>query len=110
MNSSPSHPDSPVSSLLFRTYPSLVPLLIIFILLPATGCSTIKVHARNHDILHPYLGTEQAVQGFYDSFSDYAIYNQATLMAIDIPLCLAADTIALPYDLVVWLNRRAKPE
>jgi uncharacterized protein YceK len=97
---------SPVRQLILRVRHHLLSILLLYIVISLSACSSIKVHATNHDILHPYLGTERAIQGFYDSFSDYVIYNQATLMAIDIPMCLVADTLVLPYDLVVWLNRR----
>lgn len=82
-------------------------LLPALCLLFITSCSTVKVHSYDQNILHPYLGTKTAIDVFYDSFSDYVIYNQVTLAAMDIPFCFVADTVLLPYDLVVWLNRRS---
>ena len=99
--------ESPVRHPILPDCTRIIYILLLVFPLSLTGCSTVKVHASNHDILHPYLGTQQAIRGFYDSFSDYVIYNQATLMAIDIPFCFAADTLMLPYDLTVWLNRHA---
>lgn len=71
-----------------------------------TGCSTVKVHNYNDNILHPYLGTKTAVSGFSKSFSDYVMYNQVTLMAIDIPFCFVANTLLLSYDAVAWFTRQ----
>jgi uncharacterized protein YceK len=86
-------------------HPSYKLILSALFTLFITGCSTVKVHSYDHEILHPYLGTETALDGFYDSFSDYVIHNQASLMAIDIPFSFVADTLLLPYDAVVWFVR-----
>lgn len=84
-----------------------ITLLLIQIPFSLAACSTIKVHAYDHDILHPYLGTKTAVKAFVNSFSDYYIFGQQFLMAIDVPFCFAADTLLFPYDLIVRSNRHS---
>ncbi|MEJ2622476.1 MAG: YceK/YidQ family lipoprotein [Candidatus Thiodiazotropha sp.] len=74
----------------------------------SAGCSTVKVHFYDHHILHPYLGTETAVKEFIRSFSDYYLYGQPILMAMDVPFCFAADTLLLPYDLIIKIRRQQK--
>ena len=79
--------------------------LASMLLLSVSGCSTVKVHVYDHDILHPYLGTKTAVRGFFNSFTDYDYYGQPFLMAADVPLCLVADTLLFPYDFIVRVDR-----
>ena len=68
------------------------------------GCSTLQAHATHAtktQPLYPYAGTKSAISKFYKSFDDYQYYGQVYVKFIDIPLCLAADTILLPYGLFV---------
>ncbi len=68
------------------------------------GCSTLQVHATHAtktQPLYPYAGTKSAITKFYKSFDDYQYYGQVYVKFIDIPLCLAADTVLLPYGLFV---------
>ena len=65
------------------------------------GCSTLQAHATKTQPLYPYAGTKSAITKFYKSFDDYQYYGQVYVKFIDIPLCLAADTILLPYGLFV---------
>jgi uncharacterized protein YceK len=79
--------------------------LLAALLLFVSGCSTVKVHALNHDILHPYLGTKTAVKAFVISFKDYHYYGEQYLMAVDVPFCFVADTLLFPYDFIVHYRR-----
>lgn len=84
--------------------------LFCFAVLLLAGCSTIQVHSTQSGGLHPYIGTKQAFKGFANSFIDYDYYGQPFLMAVDIPLCLVADTLVLPYDVAVYLKRLNRRE
>ncbi|MCG7872728.1 MAG: YceK/YidQ family lipoprotein [Candidatus Thiodiazotropha lotti] len=72
------------------------------------GCSTVKVHLDDHDILHPYLGTKTAVNNFIRSFSDFYLYGEQFVRAMDVPFCFVADTLLLPYDLMVKVRRHQR--
>ena len=85
-------------------------VLVASILSVSIGCSTVKVHLDDHDILHPYLGTKTAVNVFIRSFSDYYLYGQQVVMAMDVPLCFVADTLLLPYDLMVKTKRHQRQQ
>ena len=78
--------------------------LILILMLFICSCSSIKVHANNSSAVHPYAGTKLAVKSFFDSFVSYDYYGQPSLMAIDVPLCFFADTLLLPYDLIIYLD------
>jgi uncharacterized protein YceK len=80
-------------------------LMMVFIMSLSVGCSTVKVHLYDQQILHPYLGTKTAVKEFINSFTDYYIYGQQFLMAMDVPFCFAADTLLLPYDIIIKIRR-----
>ena len=82
-------------------------MINVFILCMATflaGCSTIEMHAVKNKSLHPYIGTKYAIAKFYKSFDNYQYYGQPYISSIDIPLCIVADTILLPYDLFYFLT------
>ncbi|ODB82266.1 hypothetical protein A3194_18515 [Candidatus Thiodiazotropha endoloripes] len=83
-------------------------LLVASIISLSVGCSTVKVHLNDHDILHPYLGTKSAVKNFIRSFSDFYLYGQQVVMATDVPFCFIADTLLFPYDLMVKLRRHQR--
>jgi uncharacterized protein YceK len=83
-------------------------LITLLLVISTSGCSTINVHAVEKVPLHPYVGTKTAVNSFFSSFVDYDYYGQPFLMIIDVPFCIAADTLLLPYDVVVWVNRKGK--
>ncbi len=69
------------------------------------GCSTMESHAvKKNKSLYPYIGTKYAIESFYKSFDNYKYYGQPYIASIDIPLCIAADTILLPYDLFQYLT------
>jgi uncharacterized protein YceK len=72
----------------------------------SVGCSTVKVHLYDHQILHPYLGTKTAVKLFIRSFSDYYLHGQQMVMALDVPFCFVADTLLFPYDLMAKIRRQ----
>lgn len=80
-------------------------LLVASILSVLTACSTVKVHLQDHDILHPYLGTKRAIHNFIRRFSDFYLYGEQFVIGMDVPFCFVADTLLLPYDLMVKLRR-----
>ncbi|MEW8239773.1 MAG: YceK/YidQ family lipoprotein [Candidatus Thiodiazotropha taylori] len=73
-----------------------------------TACSTVKVHLQDHHILHPYLGTKTAIHNFIRSFSDFYLYGEQFVRGMDVPFCFVADTLLLPYDLMVKLRRHQR--
>ncbi|MCG7966853.1 MAG: YceK/YidQ family lipoprotein [Candidatus Thiodiazotropha taylori] len=73
-----------------------------------TACSTVKVHLQDHDILQPYLGTKRAVHNFIRRFSDFYLYGEQFVRGMDVPFCFVADTLLLPYDLMVKLRRHQR--
>lgn len=77
---------------------SLYVLILLFLLTLLGGCSTIKKHQYN-DVVHPYGGTARALDQAGKVWHDYQYFGQFTLYAMDVPLCLVADTLVLPYDL-----------
>ncbi len=83
---------------MIRVAATIVFLQMMFFLV---ACSTLQVHATKGQPLSPYAGTKSAMTKFYESFYDYQYYGQVYVKFIDIPLCLAADTVLLPYDLFV---------
>jgi len=62
-----------------------------------SGCSTIKMHSDDHITPGPYVGTKQAVVNTQRHWQHYDYYGQVFVYAMDVPLCLMADTILLPY-------------
>ena len=62
------------------------------------ACSTIQVHSENGITPKPYLGTNYALHKTKKYWDHYDFYGQVVLVAMDIPLCLIADTLLLPYD------------
>lgn len=64
-----------------------------------SGCSTYIVHTDASIIPGPYIGTKRAVRQTVRHWDHYDYYGQVFLYAMDIPLCLVADTVVLPYDL-----------
>ena len=61
------------------------------------GCSTIKLHADDSITPGPYVGTKHAIKNTQRHWQDYDYYGQVFVYATDVPLCLIADTIVLPY-------------
>lgn len=62
------------------------------------ACSTIEVHSEIGITPKPYLGTIYALHKTKKYWGHYDFYGQVVLVAMDIPLCLIADTLLLPYD------------
>ncbi|MDJ0805923.1 MAG: YceK/YidQ family lipoprotein [Gammaproteobacteria bacterium] len=58
-----------------------------------------KVHSQPEITPRPYLGTSHAIETTLKSWTDYDYYGQVYLAVMDIPLCLVADTLLLPYAL-----------
>ena len=79
-----------------RTNKLAVLLLLLGILLNS-GCSTIKLHSDDNITPGPYVGSKHAVKETQRHWRHYDYYGQVFLYAADVPLCLIADTIVLPY-------------
>ena len=71
-------------------------LVLVFTLL--NGCSSVRVHSDPDVTPAPYVGTKQALRNTKQYWYDYDFYGQVALVALDIPLCVVADTLLLPYD------------
>lgn len=70
-----------------------------------SGCSTIQtVGIRN--ITHPYIGTSRAIKQAKKAWNNYDYYGEFGLYAADVPLCLFADTILVPYDFYKYLKTK----
>ena len=69
-----------------------------------TACSTIQIHSDNSIIPSPYLGTKYAAIKTLRYWKNYDFYGQVVLVALDVPLCLVADTLLLPYDIYQSLS------
>ncbi|KPJ91924.1 MAG: hypothetical protein AMJ53_10420 [Gammaproteobacteria bacterium SG8_11] len=74
----------------------IMPLLLISSVL-ISGCSTIKMHSDENIKPGPYVGTKQAIKDTQRHWENYDYYGQVFVYAVDVPLCLIADTIVLPY-------------
>ena len=64
-----------------------------------SGCSTYIVHNDDNIIPGPYIGTKRAVKETARHWVHYDYYGQVLVYAMDVPLCLIADTVVLPFDL-----------
>jgi uncharacterized protein YceK len=64
-----------------------------------SACSTYIVHNDSSIIPAPYLGTKRAIRETGRHMEHYDYYGQVLLYLMDVPLCLIADTVVLPYDL-----------
>lgn len=81
-------------------------IIAIFIsCLLISGCSTIVTHSDDTIIPGPYIGTKRAVEQTKRHWYNYDYYGQVFLYAMDVPMCVIADTVVLPYDLYRSYNR-----
>ena len=76
---------------------TLAGLLLLLGALLVSGCSTIKLHSDDNIAPGPYVGSKHAVKQTQRHWHHYDYYGQVFLYALDVPLCLIADTIVLPY-------------
>jgi len=74
----------------------LIPLLLVWPLM--TGCSTIVMHLEDGQQVSPYGGTKKALAATRKSWREYSFVGEPVFYAFDVPLCLIADTLLLPYD------------
>ena len=74
-------------------------ILVILLSGILAGCSTYIVHNDDSIIPGPYIGTKRAVIETGRHWKHYDYYGQVLVYAMDVPLCLIADTVVLPYDL-----------
>lgn len=71
----------------------------LFIYLSAIlGCSTAQVHIDDNYAPYPYAGTGLAMDKTVSSITDYDFFGETFVWLFDIPMCLIADTVLLPYD------------
>lgn len=63
------------------------------------GCSTVETHTVQPALAGPYSGTKLAYQKAARSTRDFTLAGETWLYAFDVPLCIAADTLVLPYDI-----------
>ena len=64
------------------------------------GCATIETHTDRTREIGPYAGTGHAVHRVKQWWNDYSYDGQVVFAMMDVPLCLIADTLLLPYDLL----------
>lgn len=76
---------------------SLVMAFLISCLM-LSACSTIVVHSDDTITPAPYIGTKRAIKQTARHWQKYDYYGQVFVYALDVPLCLIADTVLLPYD------------
>lgn len=63
------------------------------------GCATIETHSDPTREIGPYAGTGHAVHRVKQWWNNYSYDGQVVFAMMDVPLCLMADTLLLPYDL-----------
>ncbi|MFZ5843776.1 MAG: hypothetical protein ACOY3E_12860 [Pseudomonadota bacterium] len=86
---------------------SLLQLLAVLGGVSVAGCSTVVTHVTEPAHIHPYKGTAAAMAGVARAWQDPIIPGEAPVRAaLDVPLCLAADTVLLPVDWLIWLSNR----
>lgn len=61
------------------------------------GCSTVKMYSDDSITPGPYVGTKKAIIDTKRHWQHYDYYGQVFVYAVDVPLCLIADTLILPY-------------
>ncbi len=76
-----------------RSLTGLLPAVMLL-----SGCSTIQIHSDQAVTPAPYVGTKQALNKTKRYWYEYDLYGQVTVAALDVPLCIVADTLMLPYD------------
>ena len=76
-----------------RKLTGLLPVVILL-----SGCSTIQIHSDQAVTPAPYVGTKQALNKTKRYWHKYDLYGQVVVAALDVPLCMVADTLMLPYD------------
>jgi uncharacterized protein YceK len=64
-----------------------------------SACSTVETHTVSGKMAAPYSGTSLAWRKTAQSTSDFTLAGETWIYAFDIPLCIAADTLMLPYDI-----------
>jgi uncharacterized protein YceK len=79
--------------------PRILYFVLIILLNGCLGCSTCIVHTDASIVPGPYIGTKRAVKETARHWDHYDYYGQVLLYATDVPLCLIADTVVLPYDI-----------
>ena len=85
--------------MLVRTFVFLV------VLSQSVGCSTVATHTVNASQAGPYSGTRQAWRNMKRSTEEFTLAGETWFHAIDVPFSLVADTIILPYDVMVDTQR-----
>jgi uncharacterized protein YceK len=65
------------------------------VLLPA--CQTTDILFHQPDDYLPFKGTTLAGKKFIRSFDKFTYYGEQNLWLADVPFCLVADVILLPY-------------
>lgn len=63
----------------------------------SVGCSSITAHSTTPEPL-PYAGTKLAIAKTKKYWSEYDLAGQVVFFAMDVPLCLIADTVTWPVD------------
>ena len=63
------------------------------------GCSTVQTHTLQPELAAPFSGTKLAYQKTARSTREFNLAGETWIYAFDVPLCLAADTLVLPYDI-----------
>ncbi len=81
------------SRVMFKKCTSLIVLLPLL-----SACSTVALHWDGQSDLPLYAGTQKAIAMTKKSWRDHAFFGEPMFYALDVPLCLVADTLLLPYD------------
>ncbi|HEX4909619.1 MAG TPA: YceK/YidQ family lipoprotein [Permianibacter sp.] len=86
----------------------VIPILLMAMAVwPLSGCSTVYVHAQAPEQLYPYKGSQTAFREVGRAWQDPIIPGEAPVRAlIDLPLCVATDTLLLPVDWLIWLSNQ----
>ncbi|NQD36855.1 YceK/YidQ family lipoprotein [Permianibacter sp. IMCC34836] len=80
-------------------------MLLLVGVLGLSGCSTAYVHVAQPAELHPYKGSQQAITEIGRSWGRPVVPGEVLVRsAVDLPLCLVADTVLLPIDFLIMLG------
>ncbi len=77
------------------TYGRTLLFLAAIVVLPA--CQTTGILLSQPEEYRPFKGTTLAGKKFIRSFDEFTYYGEQNLWLADIPFCLVADVILLPY-------------
>ena len=84
-------------------------VLVTTLLAACFGCATVETHTVDASSAAPYSGTQRAYLKMKRSTSQFTTAGETWFYAADVPLSVLADTLMLPYDIYLDLQREEEP-